>query len=371
MNISFMTVITINLSLSVLLIVLLPHLNCRFCLRNLGGRCLAACCIAVMVRALLPVEFPFSRTIPASRIIPSIRDMMLYSVAGGDSGVTVSHLLLFVWLTVALFLIGKKFWFYYQIQKTVRRLPDCNDDVILEIWQSIKEKYPSGKRVRVVRTELNTSPLITGLHRPVILLPEHEFSRSEYRMILEHEMLHCIRRDVIVKMAADILCVVYWWNPLFYVLRSRIFELIEIENDRQLTRSFSVDEKAVYMQCLTDTARKICSRPVPFALSFGKADQKALRRRIDVIGYGRTSGKAKEFAVMVMLFLVLWCSTSFTLEPFVMPEGTYVTIDETNCYIVQNGNSYEVYYQNKLSYTIDSIEYFDESIPVYTKDEKP
>ena len=90
-----------------------------------------------------------------------------------------------------------------------------------------------------------------------------------------------------------------------------------------------------------------------------------------MIGYGRMPGKQKEAVVLGVLLFVLWCSTSFTLEPYVMPEGSYITMDATNCYIVQNGDLYEVYYQNQLSYTIDGIEYFDASIPVYTENDKP
>ncbi len=178
-------------------------------------------------------------------------------------------------------------------------------------------------------------------------------------------MLHCIRHDVIIKMAADILCAFYWWNPLFYLLRCRIFELIEIENDRQLTHDFSADEKADYMQCLTDTARKICRRSVPFALSFGKSDQKALRRRLDVIGYGRMPGKQKEAVVLGVLLFVLWCSTSFTLEPYVAPEEPYITLDQDNCYVVQNGELYDIYYQHNYIFSVDSIEYFNSEIPIY------
>lgn len=365
MNISFMTVITINLSLSVLLIVLLPLLNCRFCLRNLGGRCLAACCIAVMLRALIPIEFPFSRTIPISRIVPSIRDIIMHPVGIEGFQTAIWQILLFVWLSVALFLTVRKLRAFYQLQKIVRRLPDCENRTVMKVWSDIREKYPSGDHVRVVCTRLNASPLITGLRHPVILLPEHEFSRPECRMILEHEMLHCIRHDIIIKMAADILCTFYWWNPLFYLLRRRIFELIEIGNDSLLTRDYTADEKADYMQCLADTARAICRHPVPFALSFGRADQKALRRRMDVIGFGKPSGKLRETTVIGALLLIVWCCTSFTLEPYAAPEGPYILMNQNNCYVIQNGSMYDIYYQDSYVYSTDSIEYFNSDVPVY------
>ena len=255
---------------------------------------------------------------------------------------------------------------HFKLQKVIRKLPECRDEDILEIWQSLLEKYPSARSVKIVMTDQNISPMITGPGNPLIVLPEYSFTRAEYQLILEHEILHWIRHDTFVKFAADIMCSVYWWNPLFYFLRSKIFELIELGNDRQLTSSFSFDEKVAYMRCLTDTAHKICYCPAPFTLSFDSHEGKVLRRRIHVIGDFRTIGRIKESLVFGTLILFLWLSTSFTLEPFILPEDrACIPLNESNCYIIQNDDTYELYFQDKLYFTIDSIEYLDPDIPIY------
>lgn len=361
-----MTILTINVSLSILLAVLLPLLNRRIFLRNLRGRLLALCCIAIMIRALIPLEFPFSQTIRVSRGLPSIRDMLKYPLAIGNFSVKISWFLFFLWVFAALILISKKLLLYFRMQKTIRRLPDCREEEITNIMRELYKKYPSARHIKVVRTDMNISPLAAGIRNPVILLPVCHFNDTEYRMILEHELLHCIRHDIPVKFAADILCSVYWWNPLFYLLRRRIFEWIELGNDRQLTASFSPEEKAAYMQCLLSTAQNICNSPVPFTLSFNNHEGKELDRRIHLIGEFQPIKPGIERIALVGLLALLWGFTSFTLEPYALPEdGPCVIFNRDNSYIIQCGDVYEIYYQNELYITMDSIEYLNPDIPIY------
>lgn len=363
-----MTILTINLSLSIFLVILLPLLNRRMFLKNLGGRRLALCCIAIMIRALIPLEFSFSKTIRVSKGLPFIRDLLKYPFTIGIFSVKVTWLLLFLWIFVALILISRKLLLYFRLQNTIRQLPECREEMIAEIMRNLHDKYPSAKHIKVVRTNFHISPLAAGIKNPTILLPACQFSKTEYQMILEHEFLHCIRHDVFVKFAADILCSVYWWNFLFYLLKRRIFELIELGNDRQLTASFSTEEKTAYMQCLFNTAKNICNDPIPFTLSFNTHEGKALDRRIHLIGEFQPIRSVKEMIILASLLSLLWGSTSFTLEPYAMPKITpCINFNKDNSYIVQCGDIYEIYYQNELYFTLESIEYLNPDIPVYQK----
>lgn len=69
------------------------------------------------------------------------------------------------------------------------------------------------------------------------------------------------------------------------------------------------------------------------------------------------------------LLAPLWGSTSFTLKPYAMPEITLcISFNKDNSYIIQCGDVYEVYYQNELYFTLESMEYLNPDIPVYQKD---
>lgn len=369
MIISLMSVITVNLLLSAFLICTLPLLNRESCLKSLSGRLLAGCCIAVMVRALIPVEFPFARTILVSKVLPTITRFLRAPFTVSGFPAKVFHLLLLIWILVALFLILKKGLLYFRLQKTVRHLPACTDKAVADAMEALSKKYPAAAQIKVVKTSLPVSPLATGVRKKMIVLPSCPFSAEEYRLILEHELLHCIRMDILIKFAADILCMAYWWNPLFYVLRRKIFELIELDNDRRMTASFSTEERVAYMRCLVDTAGKIHGRPIPFTLSFGEQEETELHRRIRLIGEFKAASRKRETFLFVMVLFLLLALTSLDLEPYDMPEGdSYFLLTPENSYFIQKGDSYDLYYEREFFFTIDSTEYFDSDIPIYQEE---
>lgn len=74
------------------------------------------------------------------------------------------------------------------------------------------------RRTPRVRTSLLSSgPLVTGLARPVILLPawfEADYSETEQRAALTHELMHVKRGDLIALQLAHIVAALQWFNPL-------------------------------------------------------------------------------------------------------------------------------------------------------------
>nr|WP_070960572.1 M56 family metallopeptidase [Hyphomonas sp. Mor2] len=77
------------------------------------------------------------------------------------------------------------------------------------------------KRVPDVRASLLCSgPLVTGLTKPVILLPmwfEEDYDAAERRDALVHELMHLKRRDLWAFQAAHIVAATQWFNPLAHV----------------------------------------------------------------------------------------------------------------------------------------------------------
>ena len=77
------------------------------------------------------------------------------------------------------------------------------------------------KRVPDVRASLLCSgPLVTGLSKPVILLPmwfEEDYEAAERRDALVHELMHLKRRDLWAFQAARIIAATQWFNPLAHI----------------------------------------------------------------------------------------------------------------------------------------------------------
>ncbi len=77
------------------------------------------------------------------------------------------------------------------------------------------------KRMPEIRTGLLCSgPLVTGLTRPVVLLPlwfEADYTRAEQRDAMVHELTHLKRRDLWSFQLARIVGATQWFNPLAHL----------------------------------------------------------------------------------------------------------------------------------------------------------
>lgn len=56
-------------------------------------------------------------------------------------------------------------------------------------------------------------PLVVGLLRPRILLPERELSPEQWEGVLTHELVHWRRHDLWIKWLAVLARAVHWFNP--------------------------------------------------------------------------------------------------------------------------------------------------------------
>jgi hypothetical protein len=74
------------------------------------------------------------------------------------------------------------------------------------------------------------SPMVSG-SKPYIFLPRFDFSSDELRVILKHEWKHYYDRDSLTKLVMLIICAVFWWNPLVYVLKKNLSFALELKCD--------------------------------------------------------------------------------------------------------------------------------------------
>jgi TonB family protein len=67
-------------------------------------------------------------------------------------------------------------------------------------------------------------PLVTGILRPVILLPEdaHTWAPARRRAVLAHELAHVRRRDPLILLAAHLATTIYWFHPMCWLAAARL-----------------------------------------------------------------------------------------------------------------------------------------------------
>jgi beta-lactamase regulating signal transducer with metallopeptidase domain len=107
-----------------------------------------------------------------------------------------------------------------QLRGILRRAVSLSGSNVSELVRDL----PGGSRVEIrISTEL-VSPAVTGIRRPVLLLPPAclAWSPSELRAALVHELAHVTRKDCLSNLLGDITSLFYWCNPLVWYAVARL-----------------------------------------------------------------------------------------------------------------------------------------------------
>lgn len=155
-------------------------------------------------------------------------------------------------------------------QLCARRRRETDDAVCSAVWLSF------GRRTRVYRAAGLASPMLAGLWRPAVYLPE-EAGVDELPYVLEHEAGHREARDILyvfLLMAAN---AVHWFNPAVYWLVRTARRDMELACDEAVLEGRPMEYRVAYGQAVLDTLKRGRLQG-PLALNFA-GDRRALKER--------------------------------------------------------------------------------------------
>ncbi len=153
-------------------------------------------------------------------------------------------LLGWIWLAGCLVVLVSGLVSYYRFLYVLRR--DAADTVCPEL-DACRSDMGIRRPIQARTTTLLAAPMMTGLFRPVLLLPNQPLSGQQLRYVLLHELTHYKRHDLWYKWFAFFVKALHWFNPLIYLAVRQINESCEISCDLAVTKDMSEEEKAGYM----------------------------------------------------------------------------------------------------------------------------
>lgn len=150
-----------------------------------------------------------------------------------------------------------------------------------------------------------------------------------------------------------------------------MFQLIEIRNDLRITRKMTNAEKIGYLNCLVSVAKSVGKKEQAFAIEFTKNNVRELKQRMELITE-RHMGQCSRIGGLVfagVLLCMIFLTTCVVIEPGFPVEGQF--LDETNTYLVYNGEIYEVYVNIDGTwdywFSDDDRNHFSKKVMVYEK----
>lgn len=167
--------------------------------------------------------------------------------------------------------------------------------------------------------EAISTPAVTGLLRPRLLLPHERYDVQELRYILRHELCHLKRRDMLLKLVLLAANAMHWFNPVVYLMLRQADEDIELACDSAATDGLELPERAAYSRTLL-AAVQSSVRALPATTCFGGTVERLKRRITNVLGAQKKRGLGVVALVLALTFTagcaVSWGNKNELSDPF-------------------------------------------------------
>ena len=198
---------------------------------------------------------------------------------------------------------------YVHFRRTVRRWKRdvSRADYAFLLCDTARELQVSAPEMIVC--EAVTTPAVTGLLRPRLLLPHERYDVQELRYILRHELCHLKRRDMLFKLVLLAANAMHWFNPIVYLMPRQADEDIELACDSAATDDLDRAERAAYSRTLLAAVQSNV-RALPATTCFGGTVERLKRRITNVLGAQKKRGLGV-VALVLALTLTAGCAVSW------------------------------------------------------------
>ncbi|MBV9507733.1 MAG: TonB family protein [Acidobacteriia bacterium] len=134
--------------------------------------------------------------------------------------------------------------------------------------------------VRTLKMARGSMPMTFGILNPVILLPANavEWSAERLRVVLQHELAHIERSDVITHLLVRLVLSFYWWNPLAWFAWRQFLRERECAADDFVLRAGA--KATEYAGHLLEIAHSMQSSPALGWAAVGMARRSQLEGRL-------------------------------------------------------------------------------------------
>ena len=317
------------------------------------------------VRLVIPVELPWTKEVWGGEFYNWAYEAVRYEVVA-DVNIQIYQMFYLVWMAGAVFFLGKLAASYGKLIKLLNRIPirkDEKEEVILTTVLKNKEKRPEIRRTSAIEI-----PCCIGVFHKRILLPAKEYSEEELYYIILHEYTHLENNDVLTKLLINIICALYWWNPVVYLLRKDMQQSLEIRCDGQVSKRMDSASKSKYLAVMLEEFIDHCSagelkRCHSSVMPLFEEHSEKLVERFQLVAHRKNASSTKgNLAATAIAICLLAASYSFVLqsqyecpiEEIETSEKSF-SVDSDNSYITFQDGEYILHTGQKETVLVEEM----------------
>lgn len=194
---------------------------------------------------------------------------------------------------------------YLRFARGLRRLSAPAQEEREALWQEVCAQAGVARAPRLRVCPGLAGPVMTGLVRPVLYLPEG-MTLARLELALRHEAAHLSRGDLWAKALVRWCCRLHWFDPLCALHAARWSRACEYACDEKAAAGLDEADRHAYGLLLLDAAQ---SRPLPAGAAGLGGSKKELQARLAALLHPAAPGRRLTAGVAAALAAAL-CLTA-------------------------------------------------------------
>ena len=168
---------------------------------------------------------------------------------------TLWQVLFVLWLAGGLAVLGWNGLSHLRFRRWLARWGrPVESPELLGTYRTLGDTLGLNRRPRLAVCPGLGAPMLAGLLRPVLLLPEGRASGRMLHYALLHELTHYRRRDIWLKALMLWVCAVHWFNPLVWLMARAVERDTELACDERAAGRLTAGERAEYGRAILEAA---------------------------------------------------------------------------------------------------------------------
>ncbi len=158
------------------------------------------------------------------------------------------------------------------------------------------------------------SPLMTGLFRPILILPTKELSDRSLHYIFTHELIHYRQKDLLYKWFIQFVICIHWFNPIVYLLAKEVNTSCELSCDELLIKDLDWRARREYGDTLLIFLKSMTQYNNSFASVTLSTGAEQIKERLGAIMHYQK--KTKFIKTISMMAAILLSAGAFAIGAY-------------------------------------------------------
>lgn len=196
---------------------------------------------------------------------------MSESAEGSDRRADIFRISGMIWLLgVFLSIIYRIYTYQRFVRKTFADCVPVSDQRVWNRSGKIRMRLGISREIPLYESETVGCPMLIGLRKPYIVLPskllaEMAGRENDIGLILHHELIHYMRKDIWYKWLFQAALCIHWFNPVLYLFNRKFNADCELACDEAVLTLLTEEGRRIYGNVLLNAAEYsfTCFKNIP------------------------------------------------------------------------------------------------------------